>query len=136
MRYQPIENHGIDGNMHSAALVSLDGSVDWPCPNRALRTELLDAAVWQDVVALLQNPQQLDQEYQRRLQGQEATAETAAQASLRKRSQQVQRGIARLIDACADGLLEKAEWEPRLRAARERLGGGDPGERGAGQGRA
>jgi GH15 family glucan-1,4-alpha-glucosidase len=27
MRYQPIENHGIVGNMHSAAL----GSVDWLC---------------------------------------------------------------------------------------------------------
>src|SRR5262249_36865576 len=31
MRYQPIENHGIIGNMHSAALVGLDGSVDWLC---------------------------------------------------------------------------------------------------------
>src|SRR5262249_27022181 len=31
MRYQPIENHGIVGNMHSAGLVSLDGSVDWLC---------------------------------------------------------------------------------------------------------
>src|SRR5262249_4856245 len=31
MRYQPIENHGIIGNMQSAALVSLDGSVDWLC---------------------------------------------------------------------------------------------------------
>jgi GH15 family glucan-1,4-alpha-glucosidase len=31
MRYQPIENHGIVGNMHSAALISLDGSVDWLC---------------------------------------------------------------------------------------------------------
>ena len=31
MRYQPIENHGIVGNTHSAALVGLDGSVDWLC---------------------------------------------------------------------------------------------------------
>ena len=31
MRYHPIENYGIIGNMHSAALVSLDGSVDWLC---------------------------------------------------------------------------------------------------------
>src|SRR5262245_10567472 len=29
MRYQPIENHAIVGNMHTTALVSLDGSVDW-----------------------------------------------------------------------------------------------------------
>src|SRR5260370_25418313 len=31
MRYQPIENQGISGNMKRAALVSLDGSVDWLC---------------------------------------------------------------------------------------------------------
>jgi GH15 family glucan-1,4-alpha-glucosidase len=31
MRYEPIENYGIIGNMHSAALVSLAGSVDWLC---------------------------------------------------------------------------------------------------------
>ena len=30
-QYQPIENHGIIGNMRTAALVSLDGSVDWLC---------------------------------------------------------------------------------------------------------
>src|SRR5262249_29006712 len=31
MPYQPMENHGIVGNMNGAALVSLDGSVDWLC---------------------------------------------------------------------------------------------------------
>ena len=31
MRYQPIENHGIVGNMHSPALAGLDGCVDWLC---------------------------------------------------------------------------------------------------------
>jgi GH15 family glucan-1,4-alpha-glucosidase len=31
MPYHPIENHGIIGNMHSAALVSVDGTIDWLC---------------------------------------------------------------------------------------------------------
>ena len=38
-----------------------------------------------------------------------------------KLTQKVKRGIARLIDAYADGLVEKSEFEPRLRDARERL---------------
>ena len=34
MGYQPIENYGIIGNMHTAALVGMNGSIDWfCCPN-------------------------------------------------------------------------------------------------------
>ncbi len=31
MSYQPIENYGIIGNMRTAALVSMQGSIDWFC---------------------------------------------------------------------------------------------------------
>jgi GH15 family glucan-1,4-alpha-glucosidase len=31
MAYQPIENYGIIGNMHSVALVGMNGSIDWLC---------------------------------------------------------------------------------------------------------
>jgi pentatricopeptide repeat protein len=31
MAYQPIENYGIIGDLHSVALVGIDGSIDWLC---------------------------------------------------------------------------------------------------------
>jgi GH15 family glucan-1,4-alpha-glucosidase len=31
MDYQPIASHGVIGNMHTAALVGMDGSIDWLC---------------------------------------------------------------------------------------------------------
>jgi GH15 family glucan-1,4-alpha-glucosidase len=31
MAYQPIENYGIIGNMHSVALIGMNGSIDWLC---------------------------------------------------------------------------------------------------------
>lgn len=31
MTYQPIENHGVIGDMHTAALVGIDGAIDWLC---------------------------------------------------------------------------------------------------------
>lgn len=31
MAYQPIENYGIIGNMHSVALVGMNGAIDWLC---------------------------------------------------------------------------------------------------------
>src|SRR5580704_5691826 len=34
MAYLPIEDHGIIGNMRTAALVGMDGSVDWFCVPR------------------------------------------------------------------------------------------------------
>src|SRR5947208_14446560 len=31
MSYQPIENHGIIGDLHTVALVGMDGSIDFMC---------------------------------------------------------------------------------------------------------
>ena len=90
------------------------------CWNKQVRTDLLEAAVWEDVCAILQDPDRVRQEYQRRLNEQPSN-QAAETAQLSKMNQKVKRGIARLIDAYEDGLLTKAEFEPRLRNAKQRL---------------
>ena len=90
------------------------------CRNKAIRTERLDAAVWDDVSSLLSEPGRIREEYRRRLDGpKEGEAHEAGR--LIKLMHQVKKSISRLIDAYSDGLVDKSEFEPRIVAARERL---------------
>jgi site-specific DNA recombinase len=80
----------------------------------------LESAVWQDVRALLADPSRVQAEYARRLK--EQTSSLSPQhEQLQARRQRVQRGLTRLIDAYTEGLLDKTEFEPRLRGAKQRL---------------
>jgi len=88
------------------------------CQNHQVRTDMLDEAVWRDVQELLRNPHLLRQEYERRLQ---APQESSPERALRQQEQAAQRAVSRLIDAFADGVLQKSEFEPRLATARQRV---------------
>ncbi len=90
------------------------------CWNKQIRTDILDAAVWEDVRQLLSEPQRVQAEYQRRLQG-PATDLSHEVEHLNKIIKNVRKLISRLIDAYGEGLLDKSEFEPRILAARERL---------------
>ena len=89
------------------------------CDNLQVRTDKLDEWVWQEVCALLAEPQRLQQEYQRRLDkpGRKNEDLTTTQAQLSK----VRQGLARLIDSYAEGFIEKQEFEPRIKRLRQRL---------------
>jgi site-specific DNA recombinase len=90
------------------------------CQNRQVRTDVLEAAVWDDVRALLADPSRIQQEYERRQSGKSRDAKPTEQ--LQALVAKAKRGVARLIDAYEEGLLERAEFEPRIRRAKERLG--------------
>jgi len=90
------------------------------CWNKQVRTDLLEAAVWEDVCGLLQDPDRVREEYERRL-NEEPKNQAAETSQLSTMIQKLKRGIARLIDAYEDGLLTKEEFEPRLRDAKGRL---------------
>lgn len=90
------------------------------CSNTQVRTDTLEAAVWQEVCSLLKNPQRLEMEYQRR----RLEPTSAIQENLKTLSSQIaklRRGIARLIDSYAEGLIEKSEFEPRIHKMKERV---------------
>jgi site-specific DNA recombinase len=91
------------------------------CQNKQVRTDLLEEAVWGDVCVLLQDPGRLEAEYQRRLSNKNSEKRSEGGQQLESLIQKVKRGIARLIDAYGEGLLEKSEFEPRIRDFRERL---------------
>jgi site-specific DNA recombinase len=90
------------------------------CWNKQVRTDILDAAVWEDVRQLLSEPERVQAEHQRRLQG-PATDLSHEVEHLSKMIKNVRKLISRLIDAYGEGLVDRSEFEPRILAARERL---------------
>jgi len=89
------------------------------CDNLQVRTDRLDQYVWEEVCALLREPERLSQEYQRRLRtpdGQQQSLQVLQTQIARRR-----KSIARLIDSYTEGYLEKQEFEPRIQRLRQRL---------------
>jgi site-specific DNA recombinase len=89
------------------------------CWNEQVRTDVLDAAVWEDVRRLLSEPERVRAEYERRQRPETGPGREVEQ--LNKLINNLKRMISRLIDAYSDGLLDRSEFEPRLSAARGRL---------------
>ncbi|OWK35668.1 DNA invertase [Fimbriiglobus ruber] len=90
------------------------------CENKQRRADVLDKVVWDDVCALLADPDRVRREYEVR-RSQTRAKGTRASDRVGQLIAQVKRGIGRLIDAYEEGLLDKAEFEPRVREAKGRL---------------
>jgi site-specific DNA recombinase len=91
------------------------------CPHGRQRTEAVEAAVWNDICALLSEPQRLREEFERRQQRAASPGETADQESLQGSLRKVRQSIGRLIDAYTAGLIEASDFEPRMRRLKARL---------------
>jgi site-specific DNA recombinase len=92
------------------------------CSNRQVRTDTLEAAVWREVERLLQDPDRLRAEYQRRLdQVQADCPERPDLASVEGQIAKLRRSLERLIDGYANEIITKDEFEPRIRGFRHRL---------------
>jgi site-specific DNA recombinase len=90
------------------------------CRNSVVRGEELDQAVWAEVCALLQNPSRVQEEYCRRRQKTDAKESVNLLNGLEAQGEKVSRRMARLIDSYAEGLIEKEEFEPRIKRLKQR----------------
>jgi site-specific DNA recombinase len=91
------------------------------CDNPIQRAEDLEAAVWNDVRALLSEPDRLRYEFERRQRCPVSDQADADRERLRATITKVKQSISRLIDAYTDGLVVAGEFEPRIRRLKERL---------------
>jgi site-specific DNA recombinase len=91
------------------------------CDNLQVRTDRLDAAVWEQVRSLLSQPDRLRAEYDRRLSVAQSGAETQERGVLETHARKLRTAVGRLIDAYTEGLIEKTEFEPRISRLKERL---------------
>ena len=90
------------------------------CANPQVRTDRLDEAVWCEVERVLQDPSWIAAEYERRLvQARDPTAGDLA--GIEAQIAKLRRGMGRLIDGYAEGLIDKADFEPRVAGLRQRI---------------
>jgi site-specific DNA recombinase len=89
------------------------------CKNLAVRGDLLEEAVWQDVCGLLNNPTLVEAEYQRRVK--QDKHDTKGSRATQQRCAMLEKSIQRLIDAYTEGLVEKEEFASRIKGMREKV---------------
>ncbi|MBX9703494.1 MAG: recombinase family protein [Silvanigrellaceae bacterium] len=91
------------------------------CNNKQIRTDVLEIFVWEEVKFLLKNPVRILDEYERRINELERSPLDHTKDSLEKQENKLNRGINRLIDSYAQEHIEKEEFEPRIKAMKQRL---------------
>ncbi len=91
------------------------------CDNRPVRGDDLEQAVWAQVRALLEEPRRVAAEYRRRLtEAREGAGSSDDVTQLDRQIASLQRGIGRLIDSYAEGVIDRGEFEPRIAGLKTR----------------
>ncbi len=103
---------GSDGYRHP------DGSI---CDNRPIRQDYLDELVWRQVMELMENPDLIRKEINRRIQeAQDSNPTKTRKETLVKEITRVRNGIDRLLNAYQEDLLQLSELRIRIHGLRKR----------------
>ncbi len=91
------------------------------CHNRPIRQDYLDEVVWKHVVQLLENPELIRAEIQRRLkQIQDSSPTKRRKEAVEKEVARIDKSIEKLLDAYQEGLLRLEELRKRMPGLRKR----------------
>jgi site-specific DNA recombinase len=91
------------------------------CDNKPIRTDTLEASVWEEVKNLLKDPNRILDEYQRRISELGASPLDQTVNLLDQQEAKMKKMISRLIDSYAQEYIDKNEFEPRIKEAKQRL---------------
>jgi site-specific DNA recombinase len=94
------------------------------CHNRPIRQDYLDRMVWEQVIQLLENPDLVRAEIQRRIKEVQNSSPTERRKeAVSKELTRVQKGIEKLLDAYQEGLLTLEELRKRMPQLRKKQQG-------------
>jgi len=91
------------------------------CQNKQIRTDTMETAIWEEVKYLLKDPERILEESQRRITDLEKSSSDETYQSIEKQKNKIERGISRLIDSYAQEQIDKDEFEPRIKAMKQRV---------------
>lgn len=91
------------------------------CSNRPIRQDYLDEIVWNEVVHLIESPELIIEEINRRIEEAKSSNPTKMRKDvLIKEITRVQKGIDRLLNAFQEGIMELPELRVRIQGLRKR----------------
>jgi len=91
------------------------------CNNKSIRANTIEIAVWEEVKALLKNPTRLLEEYQRRMSENSNESYDHIEKSVENQIDKLTRSISKIIDSYTQELINKEEFEPRIKSMRQKI---------------
>lgn len=91
------------------------------CNSKQANANAIELIVWGEVKKLINNPQRIFDEYQKRLKEKEQTPFDHIYNSIDKQRIKLEKSISLLIDSYTQQYITKSEFEPRIKSIRQRL---------------
>jgi site-specific DNA recombinase len=92
------------------------------CDNKQVRTKRLDDVVWAQVLNAIKHPKRLQKEYENRLNRMEGDAHDLFDTTaLMKQKALLKKGKSRLIDSYASSIIDKDDFEPKIKTLKIKL---------------